>query len=73
MPRMTLYEYYFVHGTDGLTKLAADAGTKLSYLRQLIYETRKRPSIEMASKIIDASGGKITLHGLCNPSVLEPS
>jgi hypothetical protein len=67
---MTLYEYYLAHGTDGLTALAEKAGTKLSYIRQLIYETRKRPSVEMAAKIIEASGSKVTLHGLCNPSVL---
>lgn len=67
---MTLYEYYLAHGTAGLAELAEKAGTKLSYIRQLIYEPRKRPSVEMAEKIIRASAEKVTLHGLCNPSVL---
>lgn len=68
--RMTLYEYYLAHGTAGLAELAQKAGTKLSYIRQLIYEPRKRPSVDMAEKIIVASENKITLHGLCNPSAL---
>lgn len=70
MRHMTLYEYYVVHKTEGLRELAERAGTKLSYIRQLIYETRKRPSVDMAAKIIEASGGQVTLDGLCNPSPL---
>jgi hypothetical protein len=67
---MTLYEYYLAHGTDGLAALAQKAGTKLSYIRQLIYEPQKRPSADMALAIIEASNGDVTLRGLCNPSVL---
>jgi hypothetical protein len=67
---MTLYEYSLAHGTEGLRELAEKAGTKLSYIRQLMYEPNKRPSADMALKIIKASGDTITLHGLCNPSVL---
>ena len=64
---MTLNDYFIKHGTKGLRELAEKAGTKLSYLLQLNYSTGKRPSIQMAQRLVDASGGALTLEGLANP------
>lgn len=64
---MTLNDYFITHGTKGLRDLALKAGTKLSYLLQLNYTPTKRPSMEMASRLVDASGGVLTLEGLANP------
>lgn len=63
----TLAEYQAIHGTEGLRRLADATGTKLSYLRQLICNAGKKPSADMALKLIQASGGKLTLEGLVNP------
>ncbi len=64
---MTLNDYFMRHGTKGLRDLAEKAGTKLSYLLQLNYSTDKRPSIQMASRLVEASNGALTLEGLANP------
>lgn len=64
---MTLNDYFIQYGTSGLRELADKAGTKLSYLLQLNYTPAKRPSIQMASRLVEASGGKLTLEGLANP------
>lgn len=64
---MTLNDYFIKHGTKGLRELAEKAGTKLSYLLQLNYSTGKRPSIQMAQRLVEASGGALTLEGLANP------
>lgn len=64
---MTLAEYQQIYGTEGLRNLADSCGTKLSYIRKLICVTTNRPSSEMALKMIEASGGKLTLEGLVYP------
>lgn len=64
---MTLNEYFHEYGRPGLVSLAQKTGTKLSYLLQLNYVTEKRPSLDLAQRLIDASGGKLTLEGLSNP------
>jgi hypothetical protein len=63
----TLNDYFQKHRTEGLRILADKAGTKLSYLQQLNYDPRKRPSMERAKAIVAASNGEITLDGLANP------
>jgi len=65
---MTLNEYYMTYGLDGLRELAKRAGTKVSYLLQLNYDSSKRPSLQMAQRIVEASGGVITLDDLANPT-----
>lgn len=64
---MTINDYFVRYGTKGLQGLADRAGTKLSYLLQLNYSPSKRPSITMASRLVEASGGELTLEGLANP------
>lgn len=64
---MNLNDYYIKHGTAGLERLAQESDTKLSYLKQLVYTTNKRPSIEMARRLVAASGGELTFDGLANP------
>lgn len=64
---MNINDYYIKYGMAGLEKLAEKAGTKLSYLKQLVYTTNKRPSIEMAERLVKASGGKLTYRDLANP------
>jgi len=65
---MTLAEYQAIYGTKGLIKLAEGAGTKLSYIRQLICTKGKQPSAKMALRLIRASGDKLTLEGLVFPA-----
>lgn len=66
---MTLNEYYLKHGTDGLNGLVerCKVPTKLSYIQQLIYSPKKRPSTQMAAALIEASNNELTLTGLANP------
>lgn len=65
---MNINDYYIKHGMPGLEKLALGANTKLSYLKQLVYtEGKKLPSIDMAQRLVDASGGELTFIGLANP------
>lgn len=64
---MTLNDYYLKFGTAGLQRLADKAGTKLSYMKQLIYDPDKQPSMNMAKKLIEASGNELTYSELANP------
>jgi hypothetical protein len=63
----TINDYLLKYGQAGFARLAKRAGTKVSYLNQLNYDTNKRPSMEMAQRLVKASGGEITLDGLANP------
>lgn len=69
---MTMKEYYEKHGVSGLMALAEASGTKLSYLRQLIYSTNKNPSIRMAITLVESSGGELTFDGLAFPLGRNP-
>lgn len=64
---MNINDYYIKHGTSGIERLAQQAKTKLSYLKQLIYSPEKRPSISMAQRLVKASGGELTFDDLANP------
>lgn len=70
---MTLNDYFILHGTKGLRALADAADTKLSYLLQLNHNPEKRPSMEMAQRLVDASmrlhgpDGALTYDGLAKP------
>lgn len=63
----TINEYFIKHGTAGLRALAEKAGTKPSYLLQLNYMPSKRPSIDLAQRLVEASDGELTFEGLANP------
>lgn len=65
--RGTITHFYRTHGQKGLRELANSVGTTEGYLVQLSYNPKKRPSVGLAKKLIDASGGEITLDGICNP------
>lgn len=64
---MTINDYFAKFGTKGLRELAARSGTKLSYLLQLNYVETKRPSMQLAVRLVEASDGILTLDGLANP------
>ena len=64
---MNINDYYIKHGTSGIATLATEAGTKTSYIKQLIYTAGKRPSISMAERLVKASGGELTYADLANP------
>lgn len=64
---MTLNDYFIKYGTAGLRALAKEAGTTVGYLLQLNYRPEKLPSIQMASRLVAASNGQLTLEGLANP------
>lgn len=76
---MNLQEYTIKHGTAKLHVLAELVGCKPTYLNNLLYavnnnpEKPKRPSMALAQKLVDASGGQLTLNGLANPVAMERS
>lgn len=63
----TINDFYRAHRRRGLRELAQKTGTTDHYLMQLNYNPAKRPSVDMALKLIEATDGEITLEGLCNP------
>ena len=71
---MTLVEYINIYGEESLVPLAEAAGTKSTYLWQLIYKHKitasgkpKRPSYELGKRLVEASGGILSDKGLLNP------
>ena len=64
---MNLQDYFLNHGMAGLDKLAEGSGLRKSYLLQLVYVPTRRPSLSSAQKLVEASGGQLTLNGLANP------
>lgn len=69
---MTIADFYDKHGLEGLKKLATGTGTKLSYIRALLYSPGKMPSLPMAIKLVRASGRELTYEGLAHmPAVAE--
>jgi hypothetical protein len=61
---MTLADYINEHGRGTLTRLARDVGTSKGYLHDLINDPNRRPSVDMAKAIEDATGGKVSAIGL---------
>lgn len=69
---MNLAEYSLLYGDAGLRQLAADCATKVSYLKQLIYQpTVKEPSLSMAVALCVSSGHRLTCGELCRKGPLE--
>lgn len=64
---MNINDYYIKYGTEGLSRLAKEAETTLSYLQRLIYDPKKRPSLDMSLKLVKASKNELTIEGLANP------
>lgn len=65
---MDLFEYRENFGTEGIKALATKAGTGAKYLEHLVLY-RKRPSTDLAHRLIAASGGKLTLGKIMLSSV----
>lgn len=63
----TINDWYRAHRRRGLRELAEKVGTTDHYLMQLNYNPAKRPSADLALRLIEATDGAITLEGLCNP------
>lgn len=64
---MTLSDYFKQKGRDALRDLAAAAGVSDGYLLGLIYQPERLPSTGLCKRLVDASGGLLTLDGLANP------
>jgi hypothetical protein len=64
---MTIADFYEKHGLEGLRRLAAGAGTDLSYIRALLYSPNKNPSLKMAIALVRASENELTYVGLAFP------
>lgn len=50
-------------GRDAATRVAESAGSNYAYFSQLAYGHR-RPSVDLAERLIEASEGKLTFEGL---------
>jgi hypothetical protein len=74
---MTLQEFVIKHGTAKLFAVAEAAGTKRSYINNLLYTINsghnppKTPSIKLAKKLCEASKGELTMEGLATPTGLK--
>lgn len=60
---MDLFQYREKHGEEGIQKLASAADTQVSYLDHLVFY-RKRPSADLAHRLIKASGNSLKLEML---------
>ena len=54
------------HGAQHCARLAQDAGTTYAYWKQIANQ-RKRPSIELARRLVQASQGELSLELLLFP------
>lgn len=57
---MTLADYINEHGRGTLTRLAREIGTSKGYLHDLVNDPTRRPSVDMAKAIEEATGGKVS-------------
>lgn len=64
---MGLADYLEKYGHKGLEELAEKAGTSKGYLTRLAYQPWARPSLNLAARLVKASGGVLTFEGLANP------
>ena len=58
--------YWQRHGSAHCARLAQAAGTSYGYWKQIANQ-RKRPSIELARRLVHASGGELSLELLLFP------
>jgi len=65
-PAMTAMEYWQAHGVEHCRELAAKAGTSYDYWKR-IANLRVRPSIDLARRLEELSGGKMTVDKLMPP------
>lgn len=56
---MTPHKFYKSRGTDVSRRVAEAAGTNLEYFRHLAHG-RRRPSVELALALVEASNGEMT-------------
>lgn len=59
-------DYWKKHGKESCEKLSTAAGTTYSYWK-LICNRVKRPGLDLARRLVDASGGELSLELLCPP------
>lgn len=55
---MNIKQYEKKYGREGIESLASKAGTTFAYVMQ-IYNGVRRPSVELAEKLVKASGNKL--------------
>jgi hypothetical protein len=59
-------EYWMLHGRERVQQLCTDAGTSYDYWKH-IANKRKRPSVDLAMRLVEASGGALSLLKLLPP------
>lgn len=64
---MDLYTYWEKHGTDHTRKVVESCGTSWAYAVHIAHK-RKRPGVDLARKIVAATGGEVSLEELLFPS-----
>lgn len=69
---MTLYDYYTKNGASAIAELAEKTQSSHKYLMGCVYRARC-PSMQLASKLVAASGGQLTYEGLANPTKYIPN
>ena len=63
---MTLMEYWVLYGKGHCVEMCKNVDTSYEYFKHMCNK-RKRPSVELARKMIDFSGGELTLNELLFP------
>jgi hypothetical protein len=61
---MTLNDYWKKYGIEHCREMCAYVGTSYEYFKHMCHK-RKRPSIDMAWKMVDFSKGELALEELC--------
>lgn len=66
---MNLKEYKREYGLAELDRLARKVNISPGYLRNLAYNDKRRPSLEVAQAICHITDGKISVKDMLNPKV----
>jgi len=63
---MDAMTYWKAHGRETVMQLCDKVGTTYNYWKH-IANRRKRPSVDLARRMVEESGGKMTLNELLPP------
>lgn len=63
---MDAMQYWKKHGRERVIQLCEDCGTTYSYWKH-IANRRKRPSVDLALRFVEKSGGELTFTDLLLP------
>ena len=61
---MNIKQFIAAFGRGDLAVIAGKTGTTLGYLSEQVANGHRKPSPELAKKLVEASSGRLTLFGL---------